>query len=99
MCKRTKLVLIASSLILGFSGFAAYKAQQRRPASTAKWIPHEFNKNLAPTKTVILPLEKTPDSANQEVTLIGHITVNNSIDSDLSYMSVSYTHLTLPTKA
>lgn len=85
MCKRTKLVLIASSMILGFSGFAAYKNTGRSPASTSKWIPQEFNKHLAPTKTVILPLQKTPESGDQEVTLVGHITVNSSIDSDLSY--------------
>lgn len=86
MRKRTKLVLIAVSMILGFSGMAAYKnSQPRKPASQQKWVPQELGKHLAPIKTKILPLEQTPESGDREVTLIGHISVNAPIDSDLSY--------------
>ncbi|MFM6929652.1 MAG: hypothetical protein ACKOX6_14380 [Bdellovibrio sp.] len=86
MRKRTKLVLIAASMILGFSGMAAYKTSQtRNPTAQAKWIPQELGKHLAPIKAKILPLEQTPESGDHEVTLIGHISVNGPVDSDLSY--------------
>jgi len=86
MRKRTKLVLIAVSMILGFSGMAAYtNSKTRTPASQQKWVPQELGKHLAPIKAKILPLEQTPESGDHEVTLVGHISVNGPIDSDLSY--------------
>ncbi|MGE5085879.1 MAG: hypothetical protein ACM3MG_06215 [Bacillota bacterium] len=86
MRKRTKLVLIAASMILGFLGMAPYKTSQVRiPASQQKWVPQELGKHLAPIKAKILPLEQTPDSGDHEVTLVGQITINSSVDSDLSY--------------
>lgn len=84
---RTRLILLACFVCagVGFLSMALVdKVSPRRGVASEKWRPPAIGKHLAPV-TVQISAPALPDRDNQEIELVGYVTLNQQIEGDVNY--------------